>query len=90
MLEGGAKPFGIGRVLPLHQEAQAHDVAHQSRANQGCANFVSNISGPPHQMLFLPDTRPTRRQQIQPYVVRVVGETIARGLQPDFIVKDCA
>ena len=73
--------LGVGCVLTFHQKAQRHDVAYQPRADQRRAEFVADISGATHQVFFLPDACPARRQQIQPDVVRIERQAFAQGRQ---------
>src|SRR3990172_2515265 len=88
--EHRAEPLGVRRVLLLHQKAQSHRVAHEPRADERRSDFIADSAGATHEMLFLPDARPARRQQIEPYVVRVIAKAVANSLQPDAIVIDRA
>src|SRR5260370_18233530 len=56
--ESGAKPFRIGRVLFLHQKAQVHNIANQTRANDSRTELVVANPSPWHQGSFLPDALP--------------------------------
>ena len=59
LFEGGAEPLRVGRVHPLHQKAEAHEVAHETRADEGGADLVAHHPGAAHQVLLLSDARPT-------------------------------
>ena len=84
------EPLGVRRVLPLHQEAQPHQVRHQLRPDERGPQLVLDEARPADQVELRVDPPPPRQQQVQPHVAWVVPEPIPHLLQPDLVVEHLA
>jgi hypothetical protein len=89
--DGGAQPLAVGRVAPVHQQAQPHQVAGQPRGDDNRAQVVTGLGAPAGKVLFLPDPLPLAGQQVQPHVVRIPGHAAAGTVKLTRpVVKDLA
>jgi hypothetical protein len=87
--ERGAEPLAVGRVAPLEQEAETHQIAHQGRRNHCRPDIIPNLPSAADECLLLRNPRPLRGQQVTPDIGRVVGEPGAYRFQlTQAVMKD--
>jgi hypothetical protein len=79
--ERRAQPLGVRAVLPLHQQAEPDQVAHEPRGDHARAQLVADLRRPADERFLLRDPMPARREQPQPHVVGIPTQVGAKGCE---------
>src|SRR3984885_530367 len=80
--ERGAKPLAVRRVLPVHQQAQPHQVTGQAGGDDARAEVVARLGAPAGEGLLLVDAPPLAGQDVAPHVVGGPGRAPPGAGQP--------
>ena len=86
VLKRRAKPLAVGRIGPLQEEAEPHQVPNEASGNDSGTELVPDLGGAADERLLLIDPPPLTGQEPEPDVVRIPGECIADSRERGLVI----